>query len=287
MTSSSADDRGPSVQGPRGLAPHDPAFDISDPDDVAALLSAEERHFWHQTRNRFIEARLGRLSISPGARVVELGCGAGCVAAALARAGYELTGVDGHGALIDVARTRAPGARFYCRDLRTGAGDLPASSFDVACLFDVIEHLDRPEQALDTAVDLVRPGGYVVGTVPALMALWSGIDEHAGHKTRYSRASLTGVLSRVQGASIVEVSSFFRSLVPLMWAQRRIVGRRAGARAAVRNLSVPPKPVNAALFAMVTIEHALGPALDKLSLPGASLWFALRKSEESVAIRAG
>jgi SAM-dependent methyltransferase len=270
MTSSSAET-------PRGLRPDDPAFDISDRDDVAALLSAEERHFWHRSRNRFIRAKLARLGVTSGARVVELGCGAGCVAAELASAGYDLTGVDGHRSLIDVAAARAPTAEFLCRDLRAGVPDLPAGAFDAACLFDVIEHLDRPEQALETALALTRPGGYVVGTVPAMMALWSGIDEHAGHKTRYSSSTLREVLSRAKGATIVEIAPFFRTLVPLMWAQRRLIGRRGGAAASVKNLSVPPSPVNAALLAMVTLEHAFAPALDKLPLPGTSLWFALNK----------
>jgi SAM-dependent methyltransferase len=261
------------------LAPDDPSFDISDEADVAALLRAEEKHFWHRSRNRFILAKLAGLPVSPGARIVELGCGAGCVAAELAGAGYDLTGIDGHRALIDVAATRAPAARFLCRDLRSGVLDLAERSFDAACLFDVIEHLDEPERALESALSLVRPGGHVVGTVPALMSLWSGIDEHAGHKIRYSAAGLRQFLSRTAGARVVQVSPFFRSLVPLMWAQRRLIGKRGGAGASVRNLSVPPSPVNSALFAMVTLEHALAPALDRLPLPGASLWFALKKGD--------
>jgi SAM-dependent methyltransferase len=259
------------------LAPDDPAFDISDGADVAALLSAEDGHFWHRSRNRYILGKLAGLHISAAARVIELGCGAGCVARELADAGYEVTGVDGHRALIDIARSRAPGAQFHCRDLRVGAGELPLESFDVACLFDVIEHLEKPEQALEIAVALVRPGGHVVGTVPAIMALWSGIDEHAGHKIRYSRSTLYDELSHVRRASIVEVSAFFRSLVPMMWVQRRLIGARARASASVKNLTVPPAPVNAALFSMLMLEQMVAPALDKLRLPGTSLWFALKK----------
>ena len=273
-----AKDAGMATDGTRGLSPDDPSFDISDARDVGALLSAEDRHFWHRSRNRFIAARLERLGVRAGARIVELGCGAGCVAAELAARGYELTGVDGHRALVEVASTRAPTARFRCHDLRDGVPDLPKGAFDVACLFDVIEHLDRPEQVLDMAASLVAPGGHVVGTVPALMSLWSGIDEHAGHKTRYSRSTLLDVLARTRGTAVVDIAPFFRTLVPLMWAQRRLIGGRAGASASVKNLTVPPAPLNAALFAMVTLEHMLAPALDKLPVPGTSLWFALQKS---------
>src|SRR5881394_2344159 len=96
------------MDGSRGLSPDDPSFDISDERDVTALLLAEKKHFWHRSRNHFIASSLERLGVRPGARVVELGCGAGCVAADLAARGYDLTGVDGHRALVDVASTRAP-----------------------------------------------------------------------------------------------------------------------------------------------------------------------------------
>ena len=261
----------------RELAPDDPSFDISDEGVMAALFSAEDRHFWHRARNRFILGRLRGLSLASGARIVDLGCGAGCVARELSLAGYDLTGVDGHRALIDLASKRAPMASFLCRDLRLGVPDLGAGTFDAACLFDVLEHLDEPEHALQMALDLVRSGGYVVGTVPALMSLWSGVDEHAGHKIRYTHSTLRQVLSGRTGAHIVEIASFFRSLVPIMWAQRRLIGARAGRSSAVKNLTVPPRPVNGALLALVTLEHLAAPMFDKLGVPGASLWFALEK----------
>jgi hypothetical protein len=150
-------------------------------------------------------------------------------------------------------------------------------------LFDVIEHLDDPLQALADALRFAEPGGYVVGTVPALMSLWSSIDVHAGHKTRYSLRTLRAALAGLEGATVLEITPFFRSLVPLLWAQRRWIGKsdraapRDHAAAAVDNLRVPPLPINASLLAMATAEHALAPLLGALSVPGASLWFALVK----------
>jgi SAM-dependent methyltransferase len=269
------------AQPPSELSPDDAAFDISDEDDVRALLRAEDGHFWHRARNRFIHAKIEALGVTKGARILELGCGAGCVSAALSRAGYDVVGVDGHRSLLGVACTRAPRARFFCHDLRRGLPDLERGSFDVVGLFDVIEHLDDPLRALSDALVFAKPGGWVVGTVPALMALWSSIDEHAGHKTRYSERTLATTLSRLDGATVHEIAPFFRSLVPLVWAQRRLLGKsseaeaRVHAAASVQNLRVPPRPVNAVLLAMVSGEHALAPFLRRVTLPGASLWFSL------------
>lgn len=44
--------------------------------------------------------------------VVDLGCGSGILAAELVRAGYEVVGVDLSAAMLRIARSRAPGARF-------------------------------------------------------------------------------------------------------------------------------------------------------------------------------
>ena len=264
------------------LRPDDAAFDISNEADVRALLRAEDVHFWHRARNRFIRQKIEALGVGRGARILELGCGAGCVSAELARAGYEVTGIDGHRSLLAVACVRAPRARFLCRDLRQGLPDVERGAFDVVGLFDVIEHLDDPLGAIVGALAFLKSGGHVVGTVPALMALWSSIDEHAGHKRRYARESLEALLAEMRGVTVVEIAPFFRSLVPLVWMQRRMVGQSRGvdpsahAAAAAQNLRVPPAPVNAALFAMVTAEHALAPLLRGIPIPGASLWFSVR-----------
>ena len=260
---------------PAGIAAPDPDYDISDPVALEALRRAEDRHFWQISRARMIARRLRGLGLFSGASILDLGCGMGCVTAALERAGYRVTGVDRHQPLLDIAALRAPGSRLLCRDLRQGVGDLGSNSFDAAGLFDVIEHLDEPVAALDAALSCVRPGGLLVGTVPAMMSLWSTIDLASGHKVRYEREALRSVLERAGGASVISVAPFNRSLVPALWLHRRRVGGVQSRPMA--NLAVPWAPVNAALLLMLDLENALAPALDATPLPGASLWFALRK----------
>jgi SAM-dependent methyltransferase len=55
--------------------------------------------------------RLRRAGIRDGL-VVDLGCGSGIWARALTDAGYDVLGVDGSEAMLDIARRRAPAARF-------------------------------------------------------------------------------------------------------------------------------------------------------------------------------
>jgi SAM-dependent methyltransferase len=252
-------------------------YSLEDGAAMAALSRAEDRHFWHRTRNLFIQRRLTRLGVSPGARVLELGCGGGSVAAHLSSAGYVVTGIDGHLARVTEAARRAPDAAFIVHDLAQGLPPSVGSGYDGVGLFDVIEHLDEPREALQSALAVVRVGGALVGTVPANMSLWSEVDRAAGHRLRYDAGTLRSVLGAVPGAEVLEVVPFNRSLVPMLWLQRRCT-RRDDPGALARSLRVPGPPWNEALAILLRIEYALSGVLDRLPVGGASLWFALRRS---------
>ena len=266
------------------LARDHPGYDLASDDAtekaVEALRAAENRHFWYLTRNRIILGRLRGLGLEHGARLIELGCGSGCVSAALARAGYQVTGVEGHRPLLEVAALRPEPLMLWLHDLARGADELPERGFDAACLFDVIEHFDDPPAVVANAAACVRPGGLVVGTVPALMWLWTGIDTRSGHRLRYTPATLRAHLQAVPGIDLVEVVPFNRVLVPLLWLKRLAVSRDGRTEDVIKGLAVPPAPLNALLAALVRLEQGLAPVLDRTPLPGASLWFAARKRSD-------
>ena len=100
-----------------------------------------------------------------GARVLDLGCGAGVpVAAALARH-HRVTGVDSSSEQIRRARANVPAAEFIEADLM--ALSFAEDSFDAVVAFYSIFHLprDEHEELLRRVHRWLAPGGHLLATV--------------------------------------------------------------------------------------------------------------------------
>jgi ubiquinone/menaquinone biosynthesis C-methylase UbiE len=110
----------------------------------------------------------------PGARILDVGCGAGWSSIALAQAypQAEVVGVDIDAPSIQMARRNAASAgfrsdsesaerlRFRIADAGTLAGE--DASFDAAFAFECVHDMPRPVEVLDAARRAVRPDGMVV-----------------------------------------------------------------------------------------------------------------------------
>lgn len=100
------------------------------------------------------------LGVGPGARIVDVGCGAGRAVAEMADRGARATGVDVDPQMVEIAGKRWPEAGFRV----AGAYELP---FDDGALDGyraekMYHELEDPTRALEEARRILRPGGRAV-----------------------------------------------------------------------------------------------------------------------------
>jgi SAM-dependent methyltransferase len=139
--------------------------------------------------------------VAPGAALLEVGCGTGHFARALAEAGFCVVGVDPEPAMLAVARERVPVA---CADgLRLPFAD---GAFDAAVLVSVLEFVADPAALLREARRVARRRVVVLALASrSWLGLRRRISGRLGHPifsraTFRSRARLAA-LARAAGAA--------------------------------------------------------------------------------------
>lgn len=98
--------------------------------------------------------------------VVEFGCATGYFSQVLRQRGCHVTGVEVDMQAAEVARRVCNRVIVADLDFVPVTRVLPAGGFDVALFGDVLEHLREPWRVLADTRQLLKPGGYVVASVP-------------------------------------------------------------------------------------------------------------------------
>ncbi|MFZ4797650.1 MAG: class I SAM-dependent methyltransferase [Bacteroidia bacterium] len=85
------------------------------------------------------------------------------------------------------------------------------NSFDLVCAFDVVEHVENDQLAVNEMIRVCKKNGFVFVTVPAFMQLWSKHDEVNYHFKRYVSNTLNPLFNNELGT--VFYSSYFNSIL--------------------------------------------------------------------------
>lgn len=171
-----------------------------------------ENHWWFVGRRKIVLNLVRKITAGdPRPRILDIGCGAGATLKRLEELG-EATGVDISGQAVSYSRQR--GCRRICRveEEQLPFGD---DTVDLVVSLDVIEHLDNDYLHLREYRRVLRPGGSLLLTVPALAWLWSNHDRANRHRRRYSRPGLKRLLED-EGWTIDRLSYYCAFMFPLI-----------------------------------------------------------------------
>jgi 2-polyprenyl-6-hydroxyphenyl methylase/3-demethylubiquinone-9 3-methyltransferase len=99
-----------------------------------------------------------------GKKVLDVGCGGGILAEAMARKGAEVTGIDLAEKSLNVAELHSLESGVSVTYQKVAAEEMAASSpasFDVVTCMEMLEHVPDPAAIVGACASLVRPGGHV------------------------------------------------------------------------------------------------------------------------------
>lgn len=144
----------------------------ADPAELAKF--SELAHRWWDTESEFRPLhQINPLRLTwiddivplVGKRVLDIGCGGGILADAMARKGAEVLGIDLAGKALKVAQLHAleaqtQGVRYREVSAETLAAEQP-ESFDVVTCMEMLEHVPDPSSVVRACAALVKPGGHV------------------------------------------------------------------------------------------------------------------------------
>jgi len=154
--------------------------------DLRERSANPNRHPWELSRADMVLALLARNARST--TYADVGSGD----LYFARRLCELTDMPVYAVDVNYGNRSVEGQLVICTDL----DQVPSGSIDCAVLMDVLEHVDDDVGLLQAVGRVLASVGQLLITVPAHAFLWSDHDVFLGHRRRYSRQHLRGVLQR-------------------------------------------------------------------------------------------
>jgi SAM-dependent methyltransferase len=210
-------------------------------DEYSNLGRVEREHWYYAGKRVLVRRWIERAGgMSRESRLLDCGAGTGLFAESM-RAVCRVQALDDHAESLALLRTR-----FAPEEIVEGSATaipLPAATVDCVTALDVLEHIPDDHGAVAEIGRVLRPGGTVVVTVPALMSLWSDWDVALHHQRRYSAPELRTLFGDSQW-EILHLNFTNVVVFPAVWLVRRWQRRRAAGTNARMEDVVPPAWIN-------------------------------------------
>lgn len=162
------------------LSPEIDASQLTDEaaDYIETQLQANESKFLHQ-----VEVLKKHFPLQ-NARVLDIGCGGGLFLSLLKEQGADVLGIELSDSRAQYARTRH-GLEIQKRPIEDDFWRRDrAGQFEAVTLWDVIEHVNYPFQTIQSAADVLKPGGFLLIDTPCRDSFYHRFGEFTYKATR-------------------------------------------------------------------------------------------------------
>ena len=195
-------------------------------EEYTKLDQIDRRHWFYSGKRAIVRSWIDRhLTLQLDDQLIDAGCGTGTFLEEMAST-CRVLGLDDHFESIAIAGPRLAAVGGGILQTSLEHVDLPDGCATVVTLLDVLEHVDDDAAILREMIRLVRPGGLVVITVPALQCLWSDWDVALHHRRRYHRPELRRLCTD-PGVEILHCAYFNSLALPAVAAVRAFRKLRA------------------------------------------------------------
>ena len=205
-----------------------------------------------QTRDFRVSNLFSLLSshIPSGSSILDVGCGSGGLVGYLLENNFNAKGIDINENNINVAKKFLLSKDFNPERVSVNLSkDLmkKGEQSDVVFCMDCLEHVEDDLELFNDLIQLVRPGGKLILTVPALMFLYGNRDKKIGHFKRYEKHDLKK-LSKDKGLEIHEIRFWnILGVIPVFITQK-LLKRDLNVRFRYGKISTSKRIIRGILF---------------------------------------
>jgi 2-polyprenyl-3-methyl-5-hydroxy-6-metoxy-1,4-benzoquinol methylase len=217
----------------------DPVEEISSEIDATQLTDQESAYIETQLQanlNKFINQAdiLAKYLPLRNANILDIGCGGGLFLSLLKQRGTQVTGIELSDSRAQYAKTKH-GLQIDKHPIESEAWQNGyARHFDAVTLWDVIEHVNYPQQTLKSAANVLKEGGFLFIDTPCRDSFYHQVGELTyrlsggrfptflnaiysshlfGHKQIFSTTEMKDLFTSV-GLKVVELETFHELSFP-------------------------------------------------------------------------
>ena len=133
-----------------------------------------------------------------GKKLLDIGCNNGVFLHYAEKSGLEVTGLDFNNNSLEAGRKAFGLKKLYCSTLDDFTNKYPDEKFDIVTFFEVLEHLDNPNEFIEKIKSVLKPLGHIALSVPNRDMTINPLgdeDYPPHHLTRWSKKSLNNILN--------------------------------------------------------------------------------------------